>query len=292
MKHYQSAWRQPGMLALLAVMILPSCTEKGPDIQLTNERRAFKDSTYVASEIEAPQQKRVVLEEFTGVGCPNCPEADTLIDNFLKKYENLIVLGYHDSSSYFTLPYGNERDLRTDEAKALNNLLSPFTGRPAASIDRKQFSGESNLVLGTGKWANYISQRTQSSTPVNMSLSTRYEDSTRSLSVEVRVHYTSPENQLNRLTIAIIENDIITKQALGGGEYDTNYTQKHVLVGTLTNAKGTSLNENLEQGRTIIESYRKELPKEWVADNCKVVAFVARSGSSKTILQGTKESVE
>ncbi len=289
MKRYQSACRQLGLLAFLAVMTLPSCTEKGPDIQLTDERRAFKDSTYVASTVQEPQTKQVLLEEFTGVRCVNCPEADSLIADLLDKHDNLIALSYHNGN--FAIPYGNDRDLSCNEASKLDDFLGPVSGRPVATIDRKTFNAESELLLGTGKWANYVSQRTQSSTPVNLDLATRYEDSTRNLSLEVSVHYTSPENQTNRLTVAIAENDIKTKQALGGGKKDSSYIQEHVLVGTLTSAKGTAFNNNLEKGRTILKSYEQKLPEEWVAQNCKVVAFVSRSGSSKTILQAAKESV-
>lgn len=289
MRQYQSTWKYLVIPVLIVITIIPACTEKGPDIELTDEQRAFKDTTYVASTIQNQQQKHVVLEEFTGVRCVNCPEADSLITDLLNEHDNLIALSYHNGN--FALPYGNDRDLSCQEASKLDDFLGPVSGRPIATVDRKTFNAESELLLGTGKWANYVSQRTEASTPVNIDLTTRYEDSTRNLLVEVSVHYTSPENQTNRLTVAITESDIKTKQALGQGEKDSAYIQEHVLVHTLTSAKGTTLNESLEEGRTITKSYEKKMPEEWVAPNCQVVAFVSRSGSSKTILHGAKESV-
>ncbi len=275
---------------LSMLLLMAACTEKGPDIQLTDQKQAFRDSTYVASDIESPQDKNVVLEEFTGVRCVNCPEADSLIQSLLKSRDDLIVLSYHNSG--FARPYGDDRDLRCEEAGKLDEFLGPVSGRPSGTVDRTLFNGENDLMLETGKWANYISQRSQESSSVNISLKTRFANDTRKLSVEATIHYTASEDQPNRLTVGIVENGIQTTQLKSNGEKDTAYIQEHALLGTITPYKGTPLDAELERGRTFIKSFQQQFPEKWNVSNCQVVAFVARSGSSKSILHGIKKNIQ
>ena len=53
-------------------LLLSSCKEQIPGGLILNSLISA-DTTYVVSQIETPQEKKIVIEELTGVLCTNCP---------------------------------------------------------------------------------------------------------------------------------------------------------------------------------------------------------------------------
>src|SRR5690348_14133339 len=70
-----------GSWFLVLGSLLYSCKEVGPDINLHGNQNALTDSTYVESPVQTPETKNVLIEEFTGVRCPNCPQGHVIIAN-------------------------------------------------------------------------------------------------------------------------------------------------------------------------------------------------------------------
>ena len=60
-------------LSAAAMFWLSACEEKGPLINFEDGPVA-SDTTYVAAP-ETPQTKKLLVEEFTGASCTNCPAA-------------------------------------------------------------------------------------------------------------------------------------------------------------------------------------------------------------------------
>src|ERR1700741_1300369 len=85
--------------------------------------------------------RKVLIEEFTGVRCVNCPDGSAEIENLLSLYGgNLVAVSIH--SGFFSDPYpDNLYDFRTPEGDQLLNYLGQPLGYPTAVIDRKLFNG-------------------------------------------------------------------------------------------------------------------------------------------------------
>ena len=73
------------------------------------------------------QLRQVLIEEFTGVRCVNCPAGSEAIENLLDSYgDQLVAISIH--AGFFSPPMGESQyDFRTDEG---NNLMSFMTGVP------------------------------------------------------------------------------------------------------------------------------------------------------------------
>ena len=50
------------------------CKEIGPAIDFTRPVEGEYDTSYTISSIPAADPKKVFVEEYTGVECPNCPD--------------------------------------------------------------------------------------------------------------------------------------------------------------------------------------------------------------------------
>jgi len=95
----------------------------------------------------SPENRKVILEEFTGVNCTFCPQghaiAQTLQDN---NTDNVFLVNIH--SGGYAAPNGNQPDFRTEWGEAIDNQ-SGLAGYPAGTINRQNFPGQEQGSAGT-----------------------------------------------------------------------------------------------------------------------------------------------
>lgn len=237
-----------------------------------------------------PSGNRVVLlEEFTGKGCTNCPKGSREIENLLVSYpNNLIAVSIH--AGFFAnpvqFPYG-QYDLRSPQAQDLLDLLGPIDGYPSGTVNRTPVSG--SIQLSANQWASAITQQLQTEPAVELSISKTYNETTRELNVTVTGIAKQPVSGDLRLSIMLTESGIIDAQDdfEAGGVVD-NYVHKHVLRNMLTPAAGAPLFSSLSTGQTFNKSYTTTLDPGWNPMNMEIVAFISNvQGSSIPILQAT-----
>jgi len=269
---------------------LPSCKEIGPDIDLGNNSAdtTLLDSTYLISSIPAAQEKVVLLEEFTGVRCINCPDGHEQINNILTTFPNrCIALSLH--SDFLGVPYPGQPELRIEEAQDLEELLGPAAAKPMAAIDRILFSGESSILQFLQQWSGRVSQQESTPVPVNINIENRIEDG--GLIAKVTLTYLQNINVENRITVVLSEDSIIAAQ-LTDTDVDSSYIHNHVVRDFLTRYNGNVLNYNLQPGRVIEKEYKLSgLPSGWKLKDLKVIVYVHEYGSNMNVLQAAEQKV-
>ena len=72
----------PYLFASFLCLMMLSCEEEGPAVIL-DEAETLSDTTYVTSTIPIAQDKVVLIEELTGVRCPNCPDGHQEVETIL-----------------------------------------------------------------------------------------------------------------------------------------------------------------------------------------------------------------
>ena len=85
---------------------------------------------------EKPTSGRVILiEEFTGAKCPNCPAGTQALEAILDKYpDNVVVVGVH--SNFLANPaVTGDPKLSYPEAQAIENFLGLWVGKPEAAFN-------------------------------------------------------------------------------------------------------------------------------------------------------------
>ncbi|NOR88336.1 MAG: Omp28-related outer membrane protein, partial [Bacteroidales bacterium] len=193
-----------------------------------------------------PENKNVVLEEFTGIHCVYCPDGHAIAQAIYDQHPNDVVLiNIHTGS--FASPGAGEPDYRTQWGSAIAGQ-SGLTGYPAGTVNRHLFSGWSQ-GSGTAMSRNYWSPAANivfdEASYLNVALEATIIPATRQLSVLVEVYYTgdSPES-VNLLNVAILQSNIFGPQT-GGGAGD-NYNHKHMLRHLLTGQWGVEISETTE----------------------------------------------
>jgi len=231
--------------------------------------------------------KKVLMEEFTGVRCVNCPQAKLEIDNLQSATlfgDDFIAVSYH--AGFFSRPYNDSKDdYRTDDGDAILEFLDQPIGFPSGVINRKQFSGEDDLQIEAfATWGGFVGQELEEEATIVLDLETTYNASNRILNVSVGITPLENISDALNLSLLITENDIVDVQLTPDGKVG-DYAQTHVFRSMITNTFGNPINEALIANQSISNIFSFTLPDEWVAENCKIVAFVHYAEQSKEVLQ-------
>jgi hypothetical protein len=239
------------------------------------------------------QKRQVLIEEFTGIRCVNCPAGSAFIEDLLAKHgQQLIAVSIH--AGEFAPPYQQSQyDFRTQEGEQILNYLGAPFGYPTAVVNRRKFDGQFDLQLGQGEWAGYVATEKEIAPKVRIDINPDFNESTRELTVKITVLADKTISDLDiRLSVMIVENNIKDLQLTpASAQPDPNYTHKHVLKGMMTSFDGTPLATPFVSGARSEKTFKKSLPESWVEENCKILAFVSLAGDNKEVLQAHEVDV-
>lgn len=237
-----------------------------------------------------PTGNRVVLlEEFTGKGCTNCPKGSREIENLLTLFpDNLVAVSIH--AGFFAnpdiFPIG-QYDLRPPQAQELFNLLGPNLGYPAGVVNRTLVNGD--MQLGANQWASAISRELQTPPAIELSIVKEYNSVSRELEVTVTGVAKQDLSGDIRLGVMLTESGIVDAQddqEFGG--IDPNYVHKHVLRTMLTPVSGVAVGSSFVSGQPFTQTFTIVLEPNWNADEMEIIAFVSNvQGSAFPVLQAT-----
>ncbi len=230
--------------------------------------------------------RKVIIEEFTGVTCVNCPAGSAEIENLLAIYgDNLIPLSIHAGFFAEPDPSRSTQDFRTDAGDFLIGFLGEPQGYPSAVIDRKLLNGSNTLQQSPqGVWAGLIDQELALTAPLSMLLDTEYDDASREMLIEVSGIWSESLSGNINLTVMIAENDIVEPQLTPDG-WDFEYKHKHALRDIVTGNGGDALASSPRTGDDYSQSYRYTLPEEYDAAAIDVIVFAHLVGEQLDILQ-------
>ncbi|NPD46365.1 MULTISPECIES: Omp28-related outer membrane protein [unclassified Lentimicrobium] len=223
-----------------------------------------------------PENKNVVLEEFTGIHCVYCPEGHVIAQGIQNQHpEDVILINIHQGS--FASPSGNEPDFRTEWGNAIAGQTG-LTGYPSGTVNRHIFSG-GNTALGRGSWTGAANTILGQSSYLNVGCEAFCTDDGQLL-VNVEVYYTgdSPEAS-NFLNVAILQSHIFGPQTGGGA--GNNYEHMHMLRHLITGQWGEEISETSE-GSLYTTTLSYQIPDDYndvpvVLEDLDIVAFVTET---------------
>jgi hypothetical protein len=187
-----------------------------------------------------PQNKKAVLEEFTGIHCGYCPDGHKIATNIYNvDPNNVVLINIHTGG--FATPSAGEPDFRTSDGNSIAAMPNMgISGYPTGDVNRTVFTGTA-MAMSRSLWASRVNTIKSQPAYCNVALQGTVDAQTRVLTVQAEVYYTanSPVNT-NSLTIALLETDIPGPQADYGNFNPTNwnpdgtYKHNHVLRKVIT----------------------------------------------------------
>lgn len=273
-----------------AIILWPACEEIAPEVTPVMD----VESVCEAPEPVEGQLRQVLIEEFTGVRCVNCPAGSEALKGLLETYgDQLVAVSIHAGS--FSPPYPDSYDtLRTPMGEDILSLLGAPLGYPTAVVNRTSFTGGANLQIGRGSWAGAIEEVLQTGTPkVALSIRTQYDEETRELSACVTMDFKEDINAEDvRLSVFVTENDVVDLQLTPESSTpDPNYVHEHVFRTAMTNYAGNLITEATSSGSIVQQTFATTFKEGWKPEDCHVVAFVHYGGDVKEVLQAEEAAV-
>lgn len=240
----------------------------------------------------SPQNKNVVLEEFTGIHCVYCPSGHAIAKSIQDANPDKVsLINIHAGS--FSNPGPGEPDFRTAYGTALANQ-SGLVGYPAATVNRTNFPGREQGAPGTtalnrNNWAWASNNILGQSSNVNVGVEATIDVTTGILTVHVEAYYTANSPQsTNLLNVALMQNN--TKGPQTGGNMCDQYVHMHRLVDMITGQWGEEIT-NTTAGTFVDRTYVYAIPADYrgvpveIAD-MEVAAYI--SETHQTIPSGNR----
>ena len=224
-----------------------------------------------------PENKNVILEEYTGIHCTWCPAGHAIAQALQDSNPSDVYLINIHVGGYAT-PGSGEPDFRTPFGTAIANEAG-VAFYPAGSINRHIFSGGAS-AMGRDQWGSAANTTLGESSYVNLGVEASIDISTGDLSVHVEAYYTddSPEST-NYLNVAILQNNTTGPQT--GGGMGNNYNHMHRLVHMVTGQWGETITTTTS-GTLVDETFNYTIPTDYNGvpvnlQDLEIVAFVTET---------------
>ncbi len=209
--------------------------------------------------------KHVLIEDFTGQSCINCPAATTLIGDLQEQYgeENIIAVGIY--SGYFgkNPTTGALYPLTTETGNYYYDKFGVST-QPSAMIDRHGVNST------TATWATEVYNCIQTAAPLTLAIDNSYDSASRSLTIAITAE--GIDNVEGSLQVWLTEDGLVSTQFLADGSRDASYVHNHVFRTSVNDIDGEAI--TLPQGTAVARTYTLTLDTDWTPENISVVAFV------------------
>ena len=237
-----------------------------------------------------PENKNIILEDFTGISCGNCPGGHQIAQQIKDSNPNDVFLINIHTGSYAT-PQGPGTDFNTIFGPIFGGQ-SGISGYPAGTVNRHQFSMSQSggTAMSRWDWDTASNQILAQLSPVNIGIEAIIDIATNTLTVDIEVYYTGTQNVTsNMLNIAVLQNNIEGPQSGTvplNGIYNHNHMLRHMITGTwgdqITDITPNTLYTN--QYSWVMPANIQDVNLD--PTNISVIAFV--SEGNQEILSGTE----
>ena len=250
------------ILLLLTALMMSACSHIDEDERLI----------YVKP---AAVSRCVLLEDFTGQRCVNCPTAAEEIEKLIEQYgeDTIIAVSIHSGPLGLRPPAG----LMTDVGNEYYNHWN-LEYQPVGLIDR-------GAPAEYTSWGTLIREELQKTAPVEIELDASVNDNLQ-LSIHTSVKGVDGNIQ-GKLQLWIVEDSITAAQRMPDGTTNKNYIHRHVFRAAVNGEWGEDITVN--EGYTEERDHSFPIDNGWIPDNLAVIAFVYNGNG---VLQVTRVKLQ
>jgi len=215
--------------------------------------------------------RKILIEEFTGHRCPNCPRGHERLETLQAAYgDTLVPIAIH-ATTLATPTTEFPADFRTDAGNELTSYYN-IDGIPAAVINRTMVAGG----LGVTLWTPKLKQADRTVYAGIQLINQFGVNDPDVLKVNAKVTMLADYPRPLRLALYLVEDGIISPQM-----YDTeiieDYEHNHLLRAALNGTFGQTITDDGKMQNNTAYTYAKSISfagNSWNPDNCYVIAML------------------
>lgn len=217
---------------------------------------------------EAPPvvNRSVLIEDFTGQRCVNCPNAADEIHALQQEYGDSVVIavGIHGGPmAVHPNPERNLVGLATETGDNYNDYWN-VEQWPTGMVNR-------HGVINYINWKSQVREELTKTAPVNIVGSFHAANGSDKADISIEVEGSQGQTT-GKLQVWVIEDNITAIQLMPDGSTNRDYVHQHVFRAAVNGEWGEDISVN--EGETIARSYSLKLASEWVPANLSIVTFV------------------
>ncbi len=247
-----------------------------------------EETMIMIPEITAPKTaKTVLIEDLTGVQCPNCPKGSAAIEQILDLFgENVYAIGIHGEQLTEPIPGESKYDFRNKFAFDLENFHKPFLGKPTALFNRVKFAGEFYIpVDNVDIWLSLVQKELEKDNQITVLIDKSYDQSSRKIDFTTTIIPLTDLTGSYKISVFVTESKIEDAQENQSVVIE-DFEHNHVLRHMMTTFDGDILGSNLVGGVSVKKSYSYTIPEGFNPDNMEVIVSVTKNEvGDKTIQQ-------
>ena len=256
-----------------------------PFITVQDEVSDYCESFSFSTKPNNSPMRKILLEDYTGHTCGNCPRAAEKAYELQEIYgDQLVIISVH-AGFFSNTNTSYPSDFTSNTGDTWDNLFgNSNAGNPNGMVNRMNYPN--GHILQFNEWQQNIQIELLKPVSVDLEIITSYNQSNDLICVDVQTKILSSLEDDLSLTVLIIEDKIISKQTDYQTEegYVEEYEQNHVLRKGLNSPWGESISQEVNQeGDYLINRYSTEKDPSWDIENISVVAFVSNSNSYEVL---------
>ncbi|MDD2199200.1 MAG: Omp28 family outer membrane lipoprotein, partial [Bacteroidales bacterium] len=226
--------------------------------------------------------RKSLLLDFTGHTCGNCPDGHNKIEAILNNYGEAVIpvaihCGWYSRIEGSNINQPFYYDFTTDIGFELGG--DGITTGGALGVQGQPI-GVVNVLKGDAlkspsAWASEVAKYISSFPQYEIEIDAFYNSVDSIIECNVIVEsITENRNELH-LVVYVLENNIVQWQRDYGSDPENveNYEHNHVLRGGFNGTWGEAIADKVYTEKT----YQTKLGKDWVPNNCLILAFVYNS---------------
>ena len=253
--------------------------------------------------------KKLLIEDYTGHTCPNCPRAARALDTFQTQHPGrVIILSVHAGNDFAAPSPGFEgttpNDFTEDFRTTVSNTYDAFfkcstSGLPILLENRKEYTSVdlTHLKRYFNLTTDAIPYLAESSS-VDLQINLNYDATSRKVCCAIRDSFLTAVNGNFKMAVLLIQDSLVADQKDIDHGLVPNYVFNNMLRDAITPTGGwgeTLVTGGAVSGLTQIRHFAYTLPDSFnnitcVPKNCKIVAFIYNTATWE-IIQAEEASI-
>jgi len=227
-----------------------------------------------------PTGKTVLIKDFTGARCVNCPAAAEYAHNLQHQLDedHIFIMSVH--AGYLAQHMGNFPDFLTDEGTAWYNN---HDSNPLFAVDHVALTDGN--TFNEGQIDTPVAAALEEEQTFEIVVDRQFDEASRQLQVNVKVIALADLDGEFYITACLVEDHITGWQTTPAG-VDKEYDFRNVFRGTLNGAYGQEL-----EGPGVY-SYITEINADYNADECYLMVYVYDKSQGDKILQTAVKKIK
>ncbi len=235
-------------------------------------------------------KRKVLVEDFTGFRCGNCPEASHKAEQIAELYpDRVILLALHAGPLSIPTPT-RKYDFRTPETREIGDYYG-LIATPYGMVSRRKFNGQT--LQAPSAWAGFTEETLQLEALLKINLTGSYNESSREITANLKLDYIKDSELSHYYAVYIVEDSIVQYQQDDRqfpNIHVNDYVHNHVMRGSMNGTWGLPVsNSIIKAGSSTDLQLKYTIPenKDWRPKKLSLIAIV-QNNETKEVLQVEK----